>query len=878
VLCPILEDGNDLIAESLVYTMYQDIPMEVVQFRKSVKDMTPDAFRTANFEWLKAMERELERLDADETPGPMKGIGVAYYPSNAIERMYSEVAGGQAATIVTGYAVMLTFVVLSQSITREKWKSMGLLGFLGFCFVLIGNAAAYGLIALAGYKYNYTMLQALPFIALGLGVDDLFLLLHAFKDVMREWRGSKPGVVVALTMMEAGSSVTITSVCNACVFFVAAAIIPITGLKDFLIATGTIVCVNFVTAMTLVPAMLSVWAQMFAKKDAMVLTKHEIQFRIQKNFRENVQRTTANMNSKCRFETLKGDPSPETLFELAYACVASSVWLKSAMLLVGAGITVAFVSFIPKVETGYQYTDLAKQGTFLAKGIDMIFDQVYDQHAAERVIFGVGVDYEADQYQLQLTKKRLAESYWSAYSSGVGRSGTFANTWLSNMYSSKGVCPYWNISGDGTDPWYRFYQDYHLWRKPNTLLRDPVTDELLLPSTIATGSLLAGLVDRTQQFAYSINSENYTVHNKIVLAWDDLELDMNKVKTTDDRINMVKDLRKICDDSGINIYMYGWVFIYTEQFLQLDYYFWQACALSMSAVWFVSLLLGMSWFSAAIISLFSVLLCCQVYGSLWVLDIKYQSLAAVSMLMSIGISVEFIAHPVAAFEFSVGTRSERLAQAMAKTAWPVVEGAISSFVGFAFLVASDFKFVQKYFFWIFFMIVLFGSINALIFLPGLLGLFGPNKKKDLLRRNSSILQKASAEANVTDGLTRSMSFVSSKLSIANDFVAQYAATHSPGATRAGSIRSLGSLRSGSFSQELSNPVEPSVEQVELSVSVPPAAEAVAVEAEAVVVEATAVPELAPAVEPTKLPGELSPSVELTVVPRADSPLIHTAVV
>jgi len=33
------------------------------------------------------------------------------------------------------------------------------------------------------------------------------------------------------------------------------------------------------------------------------------------------------------------------------------------------------------------------------------------------------------------------------------------------------------------------------------------------------------------------------------------------------------------------------------------------------------------------------------------------------MLMSIGISVEFIAHPVAAYEFSEGTRNERLAQA-----------------------------------------------------------------------------------------------------------------------------------------------------------------------------------------------------------------------
>ena len=58
------------------------------------------------------------------------------------------------------------------------------------------------------------------------------------------------------------------------------------------------------------------------------------------------------------------------------------------------------------------------------------------------------------------------------------------------------------------------------------------------------------------------------------------------------------------------------------------------------------------------------------------------------MLMSIGISVEFVAHPVAAFEFAVGSRKERLAEAMRRTALPVLEGAISSFLGFAFLVAA----------------------------------------------------------------------------------------------------------------------------------------------------------------------------------------------
>ena len=59
--------------------------------------------------------------------------------------------------------------------------------------------------------------------------------------------------------------------------------------------------------------------------------------------------------------------------------------------------------------------------------------------------------------------------------------------------------------------------------------------------------------------------------------------------------------------------------------------------------------------------------CKQVYGSLKLFDIYYQTLAATSLLMSIGISVEFVAHPIAAYEFATGSRDQRLATAMSMT-------------------------------------------------------------------------------------------------------------------------------------------------------------------------------------------------------------------
>lgn len=343
--------------------------------------------------------------------------------------------------------------------------------------------------------------------------------------------------------------------------------------------------------------------------------------------------------------------------------------------------------------------------------------------------------------------KALKDSEWSAYGTSYGRSGSGANTWLTNMYYSADVCPSWNLEGGGTDPSWAFYEDLHLWRKPQIWLQPRA------PGTLAFGGLFAGLLDRANEWPYKNGPEDYSVNNTLLMSWDEVELYMANLTTTKAKIQMVRDFRKITMDSGINAYMYGWLFIQIEQFLDLDWYFWMCCACSMSGVFVISLLFGISWLGSLLIACFSVALCSELYGALYVFGISYQTLAASSMLMSIGLAVVYTAHTVAAFEFASGTRDERLAKALRRTALPVIESAVSSFLGFAFLAASDFEFVRKYFFWIFFMICVFGALNGLIFLPAILGLCGSAKQEDS-GRDTAI--KAAIRGGGGGGITKTV--------------------------------------------------------------------------------------------------------------------------
>lgn len=745
--CPY--DRELTFVKSFSMTVFQDIPTEVIKFRKSVLNVTAEAFREGNKKWLLEVEKVLQKIDGDDENFP--GIHVTYFPSNALTRMYEEVANAQATTLVIGYMTMCAFVIVSQ-LSFTRYKNMALLGFIGFLFVLLGNAAAYGLIALAGYKYNATMLQALPFLALGLGVDDLFLLLHAYKGVMSHFRGASRLTIICLTMMEAGASVTITSLCNACVFY-ASYMIPIQALQAFSVAAGTIVVFNWITAVTLVPIMFSVWAGYFETEEGLdghadmmdSVLRHQAKKKTTKELQEAVAEAealaaTADPDEMCTkkpaiLEDEAADPwwHPSELIERFYFFLAESMPLKVIFLCIGLGTFIFFAMMIPSVELGQDETDLAKRGTYLARGINDMYADLYSQHLTAVVVFGVGINWEKDQRDVLETHLALKENKYCAYGTAYGRGGSNANTWLTNMYGQSEwppeeiedspVCKDYNYYNDSTDPYWAFYEDVHLWRKPAVFLNDDFSQGLAI-----TG-LFAALLDRANQWPWKLGPDDYTTDNKLLLSWDEVDLNMKNLKNTDQKIKMVLKYREICEESGLNIYMYGWMFIQLESLLNIQFYFWQSVAVSMTIVWGIALMLGMSWMNAMVLSCFSVMLCIEVYGSLSVWGIKLNSIAATSMIMSIGVAVEFGAHPLAAFEFSTGNRNERLAAAMKQTALPVLEGALSSFLGFCFLATSDFEFVFKYFFAIFLMICIFGTINALIFLPAILGLFGSSKKE-----------------------------------------------------------------------------------------------------------------------------------------------------
>ncbi|KAK6302637.1 hypothetical protein J4Q44_G00269920 [Coregonus suidteri] len=144
---------------------------------------------------------------------------------NDIMKSFSDVS---VIRVAGGYLLMLAYAC----VTMLRWdcaKSQGAVGLAGVLLVALSVAAGLGLCSLLGLSFNAATTQVLPFLALGIGVDDMFLLAHSFTETginipFKERTGD--------CLRRTGTSVALTSINNMIAFFMAA-LVPIPALRAF---------------------------------------------------------------------------------------------------------------------------------------------------------------------------------------------------------------------------------------------------------------------------------------------------------------------------------------------------------------------------------------------------------------------------------------------------------------------------------------------------------------------------------------------------------------------------------------------------------------------------------------------------------------------
>ncbi|XP_069156937.1 protein patched [Procambarus clarkii] len=177
------------------------------------------------------------------------------FSSAALDHLLRDFSEVPASRVALGYIFMVVYACVSLARLSDSVRSAAGLGLAGVLLVAVTVAAGLGFCALLGLPFNASTTQVLPFLALGLGVDDMFLLAHTFVETADNTLipyQERVGEVVK----RAGVSVVLTSVCNACAFF-AGALVPVPALRAFCLQAALLVLFNLLSALAVFPAVMS---------------------------------------------------------------------------------------------------------------------------------------------------------------------------------------------------------------------------------------------------------------------------------------------------------------------------------------------------------------------------------------------------------------------------------------------------------------------------------------------------------------------------------------------------------------------------------------------------------------------------------------------
>ncbi|XP_060162218.1 protein patched homolog 2 isoform X5 [Globicephala melas] len=690
---------------------------------------------------LQAWQRRFVQLAQEALPGNASQQ-IHAFSSTTLDDILHAFSEVSAARVVGGYLLMLAYAC----VTMLRWdcaQSQGAVGLAGVLLVALAVASGLGLCALLGIAFNAATTQVLPFLALGIGVDDIFLLAHAFTE-------APPGTPLqertGECLQRTGTSVALTSINNMVAFFMAA-LVPIPALRAFSLQAAVVVGCNFAAVMLVFPAVLS-------------LDLH----------RRHCQRldVLCCFSSPCSARVIQILPQ-----ELGDRTVP-----------VGIAHLTATVQAFAHCEARSQHvvTILPPQAHLVPPPSDPLASELFSPGGSTRDLLGQeeGTRQKAACKSLPCARWNLAHFARSQFAPLLLQSHTkrfsslkavlpppatqaprtwlhYYRNWLQGIqaafdqdWASGRIThhSYRNGSEDGALAYKLLIQTGDA-QEPldfsQLTTRKLVDKDGLIPPelfyvglTVWVSSDPLGLAASQANFyppppewlhdKYDTTGENLRIPAAQPLEFAQFPFLLHGLQKTADFVETIEGARAACAEAGqagVRAYPSGSPFLFWEQYLGLRRCFLLAVCILLVCTFLVCALLLLNPWAASLIVLVLAVMTVELFGIMGFLGIKLSAIPVVILVASVGIGVEFTVHVALGFLTSQGSRNLRAARALEHTLAPVTDGAVSTLLGLLMLAGSNFDFIVRYFFVVLTVLTLLGLLHGLVLLPVLLSILGP---------------------------------------------------------------------------------------------------------------------------------------------------------
>ncbi|CAM9415157.1 unnamed protein product, partial [Ectocarpus sp. 8 AP-2014] len=240
-----------LFGNGITYDDYGNISgaRAVIQGYALASDPDDDAgINEYVYDWNEAFQEVMAEAADD-----FDVLDVYYLTSRSTEDALEEAVSGEIFLFITTYVLMVAFVSVvigrccSGPVKRRSWLGIG-----GVMLVVAAGLAAYGLNS--GFDIPFTPLSnMLPFILIGIGVDDMFVIVAAYDHTDLSLAVEER---VALGVKRCGVSVTYTSLTNF-VAFMLGSVSSLPAVEYFCLYAGTAILFDFFLQMTAFVALLT---------------------------------------------------------------------------------------------------------------------------------------------------------------------------------------------------------------------------------------------------------------------------------------------------------------------------------------------------------------------------------------------------------------------------------------------------------------------------------------------------------------------------------------------------------------------------------------------------------------------------------------------
>jgi len=579
-----------------------------------------------------------------------------------------------------GYLIMFIYTILMLG----RLNTLELRLFLtisGLASIGMGIVLSVGLSSLLGFPYT-PMHAVLPFICLGIGIDDMFIISQCWSNLERNEDYSQLSTAdkMSLTMRHAGVAVTVTSLTDVFAFGVGA-VTKMPGLQSFCVCTA----IALGSIYLLQVSWFAAW---------MVLDEKRIQ-----SGRDGLFPCIVHENftpSECSRSNCS------SVFQNIYSHLLSSRFYHLLVII----LTLAFLTFgimgTASIRQIFKPWLLLPAETYMRKWLDVSAEFYPD--------FGFGT---------------------SIYT------GSINHTHLANLellsQSFQGLKEENIHIIDFTDWWSDLKE--HAYQKSNYSTWTEFADEKLFPEIFS--DFLFSATGTIYQSNFKLDGELVCNEPAPSILTAKFWFTYKQFDGPEQHIPAKRKVEALISASGLpDAFSFSTIYAAWETDEIIGFELLRNIGLAMACVFVVTFLLLANLPICLMVLTTVVLTLLDIIGFLHFWDITIDIISCVNIVLAIGLCVDYSVHVGHAYLVATGSRSEKAQEAINTIGPAVFNGGFTTFLALVLLGASS-SHVFISFFKVFSLTVIFGLFHGLVLFPILLSTIGPEDTAEDTPDNSN---------------------------------------------------------------------------------------------------------------------------------------------